>query len=328
MTGPIYATALDLARPEIRGMRVRLLGVTASNLGEREQLSMFEAATRASDGRSRRPIRCGGGTAKGRSPGRGCSARGCRRRSSAIRAIRWIGAREACRWTRTTQVRVASRVVTAKVTRTSTRFRPTTVDIEHLFGLSSSSIEQTFCRTSAPDDTTQRPSPRKGAIPMAFIRVEPVTVQVRTDWFNGRPREITWGDERLPDHPSCGRPRGGRGLSRDQRPANPVRGRHAASAALPDVPAPLATLDGHRPRRRRPHRGLIANTDSTRGNWGLCASARRRWSSHHPSTTLGFGGGHAGTVPAPDPFRVAINWAAPWNGRCVRWTGPLLAHAP
>ena len=33
MTGPIYATALDLARPEIRGMRVRLLGVTASNLG-------------------------------------------------------------------------------------------------------------------------------------------------------------------------------------------------------------------------------------------------------------------------------------------------------
>ena len=33
---------------------------------------------------------------------------------------------------------------------------------------------------------------------MAFIRVEPVEVQVRTNWFNGRPREITWGDERLP----------------------------------------------------------------------------------------------------------------------------------
>ncbi len=32
---------------------------------------------------------------------------------------------------------------------------------------------------------------------MAFIRVEPVQVQVRTDWFNGRPREITWGEERL-----------------------------------------------------------------------------------------------------------------------------------
>ena len=29
---------------------------------------------------------------------------------------------------------------------------------------------------------------------MAFIRVEPVQVHVRTDWFSGRPREITWGD--------------------------------------------------------------------------------------------------------------------------------------
>ena len=33
---------------------------------------------------------------------------------------------------------------------------------------------------------------------MAMIRVEPVEVQVRTDWFDGSPREITWGDERLP----------------------------------------------------------------------------------------------------------------------------------
>ncbi len=33
---------------------------------------------------------------------------------------------------------------------------------------------------------------------MAMIRVEPVDVEVRTDWFDGRPREITWGDERLP----------------------------------------------------------------------------------------------------------------------------------
>ena len=44
MTEPIYATALELARPEIRGMRVRLLGVTASNLGEREQMALFETA--------------------------------------------------------------------------------------------------------------------------------------------------------------------------------------------------------------------------------------------------------------------------------------------
>jgi hypothetical protein len=33
---------------------------------------------------------------------------------------------------------------------------------------------------------------------MAFIRVEPVRVQVRTDWLSGRPREITWGSDCLP----------------------------------------------------------------------------------------------------------------------------------
>lgn len=33
---------------------------------------------------------------------------------------------------------------------------------------------------------------------MAMIRVEPVPVRVRTGWFDGEPREITWGDERLP----------------------------------------------------------------------------------------------------------------------------------
>lgn len=33
---------------------------------------------------------------------------------------------------------------------------------------------------------------------MAMIRVEPVQVQVRTGWFDGRPLEIMWGTERLP----------------------------------------------------------------------------------------------------------------------------------
>ena len=33
---------------------------------------------------------------------------------------------------------------------------------------------------------------------MAMVRVAPVTVQVRTDWFKGIPREITWGEERIP----------------------------------------------------------------------------------------------------------------------------------
>lgn len=30
---------------------------------------------------------------------------------------------------------------------------------------------------------------------MAITRVEPVTVQVRTDWLTGRPREIRWGQQ-------------------------------------------------------------------------------------------------------------------------------------
>src|SRR5205814_2845441 len=42
-TDPSVRTALELARPEVRGLRIRLLGVTASGLGEREQLSLFAA---------------------------------------------------------------------------------------------------------------------------------------------------------------------------------------------------------------------------------------------------------------------------------------------
>jgi DNA polymerase-4 len=43
LTDPIWRTALDLARPEMRGKRIRLLGVTASGFGVREQLGLFEA---------------------------------------------------------------------------------------------------------------------------------------------------------------------------------------------------------------------------------------------------------------------------------------------
>ncbi len=42
LTEPIFRAALELARPEVRGIRIRLLGVTASGLGEREQLGLFE----------------------------------------------------------------------------------------------------------------------------------------------------------------------------------------------------------------------------------------------------------------------------------------------
>jgi DNA polymerase-4 len=41
LTEPIWRAALELARPEVRAIRVRLLGVTASNLGERTQLQLF-----------------------------------------------------------------------------------------------------------------------------------------------------------------------------------------------------------------------------------------------------------------------------------------------
>jgi len=33
---------------------------------------------------------------------------------------------------------------------------------------------------------------------MAMIRVRPVEVRVRADWFDGRPRELTWDGQRLP----------------------------------------------------------------------------------------------------------------------------------
>ena len=43
LTEPIFRTALELARPEVRGLRIRLLGVTASGLGDRDQLALFAA---------------------------------------------------------------------------------------------------------------------------------------------------------------------------------------------------------------------------------------------------------------------------------------------
>ncbi len=61
MTDPIWRSALKLARPEMRGKRIRLLGVTASGFGTREQLGLFEAddprarrATQAADELRRR----------------------------------------------------------------------------------------------------------------------------------------------------------------------------------------------------------------------------------------------------------------------------------
>jgi hypothetical protein len=59
--------------------------------------------------------------------------------------------------------------------------------------------EQTFQSPTCPDDGRNAQAfPPQGAWKMAMIRVEPVEVRVRTGWFDGSPREITWGDERLP----------------------------------------------------------------------------------------------------------------------------------
>ena len=95
---------------------------------------------------------------------------------------------------------------------------------------------------------------------MAFIRVEPVEVQVRTNWFSGRPREITWGDERLPITRLA--------AVREEAAAYPVitGPRTLFEVDTPrarlslDLPAPFPPLDGDRPGRpgRRASRRLIA----------------------------------------------------------------------
>ena len=41
-TDTVWRTAVALARPEVRAIRVRLLGVAATHLTEREQLALFE----------------------------------------------------------------------------------------------------------------------------------------------------------------------------------------------------------------------------------------------------------------------------------------------
>jgi DNA polymerase-4 len=52
MTDPIWRAALELARPHMRGKKIRLVGVTASNFGGRQQLGLFEGG----DARERRVV--------------------------------------------------------------------------------------------------------------------------------------------------------------------------------------------------------------------------------------------------------------------------------
>jgi DNA polymerase-4 len=44
LTDPIWQAALELTRPEVRGKKIRLLGVAATQLGAAEQIGMFEIA--------------------------------------------------------------------------------------------------------------------------------------------------------------------------------------------------------------------------------------------------------------------------------------------
>jgi DNA polymerase-4 len=52
LTEPIWRAALELARPEVRGKRIRLLGVSATQLGAPEQTSMFDVV----DSKQRRVV--------------------------------------------------------------------------------------------------------------------------------------------------------------------------------------------------------------------------------------------------------------------------------
>jgi DNA polymerase-4 len=51
---PIWQTAMELARPELRGIHVRLLGVGTSGFAEREQMTLFEEEAAGEGGRRRR----------------------------------------------------------------------------------------------------------------------------------------------------------------------------------------------------------------------------------------------------------------------------------
>ncbi len=76
---------------------------------------------------------------------------------------------------------------------------------------------------------------------MAMIRVEPVPVRVRTDWFDGRPREITWGVERLAITSLA--------LVRDETSAYPVAAGPRTVFEVDTSRARLALTFEHRTRR-------------------------------------------------------------------------------
>jgi len=76
---------------------------------------------------------------------------------------------------------------------------------------------------------------------MAMIQVKPVTVEVRTGWFDGRPRELTWAGRRMPVLEVVG--------IRDETAAFPVV---VGPRTIYDVQTPLARVKlAYRHRTRR-----------------------------------------------------------------------------
>jgi DNA polymerase-4 len=74
LADPIFRAALDLVRPEVRGRRIRLLGVGAHGLGEPAQMGLFATEIRVDVTSWRRRTRSAGSTAAGPSRAPGSSA--------------------------------------------------------------------------------------------------------------------------------------------------------------------------------------------------------------------------------------------------------------
>jgi hypothetical protein len=84
------------------------------------------------------------------------------------------------------------------MTQPTPRIASTELDIEHLFdaGCNPNRTDVPVVEVLATTECSPAIPPRRSSH-MAMIRVEPVEVHVRTGWFDGTPREITWDGEHL-----------------------------------------------------------------------------------------------------------------------------------
>ena len=140
------------------------------------------------------------------------------------------------------------------------------LDIERLFDAGCRQNRTDVPSPMCPDDGQSPIDCRRKEPGMAMIRVEPVEVHVRTGWFDGSPREITWGDERLP---SPGSPPSAR--RRPHTRSSPDRGpcsRSRPPGPVSPSPISIARAAGRsRPSTRSDASGLIR---LDRGWTGAC----------------------------------------------------------